>query len=136
MDRLFLDANVLFSAAYLPASPLRRLWELDAAELLTSGYAAAESYRNLSAKRPQQLTDLARLLDQVRLVWDAVGPLSPSVASHLPAKDRPILQAAIAARVTHLLTGDKQHFGSLFGQSVLGVLVLTPGEYLRLRCDA
>ncbi len=39
MDHLFLDANILFSAAYRPESPLRRLWQAKGTELLTSGYA-------------------------------------------------------------------------------------------------
>lgn len=47
--------------------------------------------------------------------------------------DRPILLAAIAARATHLLTGDVKHFGRLFGRRVEGVVILTPGDYLRGR---
>ena len=39
MDRVFLDANVLFSAAYRQDSSLLRLWELKDVELVTSAYA-------------------------------------------------------------------------------------------------
>lgn len=49
----------------------------------------------------------------------------------LPDKDRPILLAAIDARATHLLTGDFRHFGPYYGQTLEGVLILPPGEYLR-----
>ncbi len=35
MDRLFLDANVLFSAAYRDDSGLQRLWDLSDVELVT-----------------------------------------------------------------------------------------------------
>ena len=49
----------------------------------------------------------------------------------LPAKDVPILLAAIAANATHLLTGDLRHFGPYFGRRVAGVLILTLGDYLR-----
>jgi hypothetical protein len=51
----------------------------------------------------------------------------------LAEKDAPILLAAIGARATHLLTGDVRDFGRYFGKRLGGVLVLTPGEYLRRR---
>jgi hypothetical protein len=34
-------------------------------------------------------------------------------------------------KATHLLTGDIKHFGSLFGVTVEGVLILPPAEYLK-----
>ncbi|MEW6487686.1 MAG: hypothetical protein AB1578_07205 [Thermodesulfobacteriota bacterium] len=33
----------------------------------------------------------------------------------LPLKAQVILAAAIAAKATHLLTGDRRHFGPLYG---------------------
>ena len=48
---------------------------------------------------------------------------------NLPAKDRPILLAAIDAGATHLLTGDWEHFGPYYRQQVAGVLILPPAEY-------
>jgi len=66
MDRVFLDANVLFAAAWRPKAALQRLWDLDDAELLSSGYASDEARRNLET--PAQQSRLTRLLRQVRLV--------------------------------------------------------------------
>jgi hypothetical protein len=43
LDRIFLDANVLFSAAYLENSGLGRLWQLEGVELLSSAYAVEEA---------------------------------------------------------------------------------------------
>ena len=37
----------------------------------------------------------------------------------LPAKDRPIFLAAVEAHATHLLTGDRAHFGPYFGRNVM-----------------
>jgi hypothetical protein len=51
----------------------------------------------------------------------------------LPAKDVPILLAAIEARATHLLTGDIRHFGAYFGKKIEGIVVTRPGAYLRNR---
>ena len=42
MDRLFLDANVLFSAAHRPEGRLLRLWKLDDVTLCSSRYALEE----------------------------------------------------------------------------------------------
>jgi hypothetical protein len=49
----------------------------------------------------------------------------------LPEKDVPILLAAIQAQATHLITGDVHRFGAYFGKRVAGVLISSPGEYLR-----
>jgi hypothetical protein len=49
----------------------------------------------------------------------------------LPAKDWPILWAAVVAKATHLVTGDVRHFGPYFGRSIAGVLIIRPADYLR-----
>jgi uncharacterized protein len=128
VDRLFLDANVLFSAAYRPDAGIARLWQIRDVELMTSAYAAEEARVNLTER--DQRDRLGRLLERVELVLGISG--LPSGIT-LPEKDRPILQAAIQASATHLLTGDKRHFGRYFGQRCGGVLVLAPSEYLHHR---
>jgi hypothetical protein len=126
MDRLFLDANVLFSAAYRDQAPLRELWDLPGVELLTSGYAVAEAHRHLDE---EQRARLAELLARLRVVGDPpIRSLTPSIA--LRAKDHPILTAALAAGATHLVTGDRRDFGDYFGRCVAGVLILPPRDYL------
>ena len=131
MDRIFLDANVLFSAAYRPNAGLARLWQLDKVELVTSDYAAQEAMFNLTEK--DQRVRLTKLLEKVRIITE-VAPLPPGV--QLPDKDQPILQAALQAQATHLLTGDKEHFGPYFGRNLGGVLVLPPAEYFERRGKA
>lgn len=130
MDVLFLDANVLFSASYRRDSGLRQLWEVGDAQLVSSLYAVEEARRNLGP--PAQRERLERLLRPVRLVGEAPDrPLPEGV--RLPEKDRPILQAAIEAGATHLLTGDVTHFGPYYGRNVGGVRIQTPADYLRGR---
>ena len=51
----------------------------------------------------------------------------------LAEKDRPILAMAVAARATHLLTGDVRRFGRYYGQTVAGLQILRPAAYLRAR---
>jgi hypothetical protein len=129
---VFLDANILYSAANNPASGLRALWSLPETALLTSPYAADEVQRNLVRTRH---IDLHILLVSVTLVSTppAENPLPAGLV--LPAKDAPIFLAAAAARSTHLLTSDKRHFGSYFGTRFDGVLIVSPHQYLDTRRD-
>ncbi|HZL18636.1 MAG TPA: PIN domain-containing protein [Polyangia bacterium] len=125
MTRVFLDANVLFSAAWRAESGLLRFWKLPLV-LVSSPYAITEAERNLSRKRPEALARLEALLEPIELV-DALTPID---ASGLPAKDVPILAAAVAGRCQVLVTGDVTDFGHVLGQTVLGVRVLTPSMLL------
>jgi predicted nucleic acid-binding protein len=43
----------------------------------------------------------------------------------VPDKDAPILAAACVAEVDILVTGDRTHFGHLYGETVGGLRVLT-----------
>lgn len=132
MDLVFLDANILFSAAYRSDAGLKRLWKLPGARLITSAYAAEEARRNLGF--PEQRKDLEGLLASVEVVTTAL-PAEHLLYStvKLPEKDQPILLAAIGAGTTHLLTGDFRHFGPYYGERIQGVLILSPGDYLSLR---
>lgn len=129
MDRLFLDANVLFSAAYRADSGLLQLWELDDVELLTSAYAFEEARRNLGAD--DQLRCLQELVRDLEIVPESEVALPDEV--ELSGKDVPILQAAVAAESSHLITGDRKDFGRYFGQKLGRVWVMTPREYLNTR---
>ncbi len=126
MDRLFLDANVLFSAAYRSDTGILELWKLREVVLCSSRYALEEARANLSNE--VQRTRLVRLEGKVRLFDAGERELPHGVA--LPEKV-PIPLTAIEANATHLLTGDIRHFGSFFGKRVEGILVLPPGDYLR-----
>ena len=131
MDRLFLDANVLYSATESPTSRFRVFWEMKDVELFTSVYALEEARRNLDSDALRDnLADLARSLT---VIEDVPSGASVALPVNLPEKDRPILLAAIHAKATHLLTGDKKHFGPYYDQTVEGVLILPPGEYLHIR---
>jgi uncharacterized protein len=120
--RVFLDANILFSAAQ-EGSPIRRLFDVLGAhaELATSQYAITEAERNVAAKRPAWLPGLRDVLAKVATVAGQTDCRSVS----LHETDRPILGAAAAATCTHILTGDLKHFGPLMGRTVLGVAVVS-----------
>ena len=132
MKCAFLDANVLFSAAYKTDASLTKLWHLSDVEIVTSAYAAEEATRNITLAKPDRLSALQDLLTQTRIISDPAQFPDLPKTTDLKAKDRPILAAAIAARCHYLITGDKTDFGSYYGQTVRGVLILPPGEFLRL----
>ena len=127
MDRLFLDANVLFSAAYRPYAGLLRLWKIKNVVLRSSRYALEEARVNFSDG--DQRIRLLRLSENIQLFEAAPG--EPPRGITLPEKDVPIVLAAIRAQATHLLTGDVRHFGTYFGKKIEGIAIMRPAEYLR-----
>src|SRR5260370_10860475 len=52
MDRLFLDANVRFSAAYWPDTGLLELWKIKNVILCNPAYALEEARINLEEENP------------------------------------------------------------------------------------
>jgi len=128
-NRIFLDANVLFSAAYRAEAGMLAFWKLRDATLCSSRYAIEEARSNLSEEAQKER--LARLAEGLEL-FDASSE-EPLLGMALPSKDWPILLAAIAARATHLVTGGVRHFAACFGKTVEGILIVTPSEYLKRR---
>ena len=124
--KIFLDAKVLISAAKVGSGLYRLVRHLKRThEVITSDYAETEAFRNLCAKKPDWQDGWAEVLNGVVKVSSIDRPIDVSIAD----KDRPILATAIAQQSTILLTGDKRDFGHLFGQTVQGVLVLSPGMF-------
>lgn len=129
--RIFLDANILFSAAQSDGAVRRLLYLLhtDGHTLVADAYVAAEAQRNLAAKAgPDAAAYLQALLSKIEVNGlTAPAALTP-LADWLPEKDRPVLQAAIACRCQALVTGDKTHFGAGYGQSFGGVTIHSPAQ--------
>lgn len=132
----FLDANVLFSAAYSQdgrAAILFALARSGSIRLVSSRYAAEEARRNLSAKRPVALKRFSDNLALVVLVPEGdAGHRSEALATGLDGGDVPILAAAVG-RAEALVTGDRRHFGRFMGKKLLGVRILSLADALA-RC--
>lgn len=132
--RLFLDANILFSAAYREVNPALLLFELAAKGrccLLTSRFAWDEARRNIALKCSERLPALDVLNDRLDFapVPDAKA-IAEAVGEGLPDKDAPILASARAANVDILITGDRAHSGHLYGTVIGRLRVLTLREVL------
>lgn len=130
--RLFLDANVLFTAAHNPKGKAALVIELGGRghwTLYSSRLAVEEARRNLERKFPQCVDRLHTLVGTVRLAEHRAALDFPE---GLARKDRPIFQAALACRATHLLTGDLKDFGRFMNSpgETLGVRIQTVAEFL------
>jgi len=120
--RIFLDANILFSASFHKSHLAEFLAMLqDHADLLTNAYAKTEAARNIAAKQPKRLAAHEKFVASLELV--AVQLFDTGVC--LAEKDQPILCGAIAGGADFLLTGDKKDFGHLFGKTVRGVKIVS-----------
>jgi predicted nucleic acid-binding protein len=131
MDRAFVDANVLVSAALKPDSKVAALWDLADVRLLASPYVLSEARRNVSDAAVAER--LEALIARMAVLPTEPADFDVADAPDLPAKDRPVLLAAIVSGADLLLTGDITHFGTCLGTTVGGVRVMLPGDYLRSR---
>jgi uncharacterized protein len=126
--RIFLDANVLFSAAKSDGA-VRQLVSLllrARHQCCVDSYVIEEARRNLHAKAPDGVSVLDTLL--TRLYVAAVQPARADIESlaSLPQKDRPVLAAAIRLGCEALVTGDRTHFGFAYGKKLGGVAIHSP----------
>lgn len=89
------------------------------------GFVIEEARRNLGAKAPGSLAALEKLLSRMQIAnvqaADALDDTLP-----LPEKDRPVFAGAIRSHCAALLTGDRTHFGALYGKTIRGVTVHSP----------
>jgi predicted nucleic acid-binding protein len=126
--RIFLDANVLFSAAKSDGAVRELLRRLAMAghELCADAYVVEEARRNLLRKGPAALHALDALTGSVEVASFMPAELPPALAEKIDAKDRPVFAAAVALHCDALVTGDRAHFGALYGDVLLGVRIESP----------
>jgi predicted nucleic acid-binding protein len=128
---LFIDANVIFTAAYSPKGKAYFLItnrELFKAKFITSDYALEEARRNLANKKMDALLHLDLLMKHIDLVTSVIG----NCPIQLPKKDEPIFLAALKNQATHLITGDIKDFGPFMNDpnKAFGIIIQTVSEYL------
>lgn len=137
--RIFLDANILFSAAKSSGAIRQLLAQLNECghKLAADDYVATEARRNLARKAGGDATPyLDAMLLQIEVnhaqhLRQSTG--SPQTDTDwLPDKDRPVLRAAIALQCDALVTGDRTDFGSGFGKSFGGVTIYSPAGLARV----
>lgn len=131
MKRLFLDANVLFQAAYNPAGKFALIISLSkrgAWEIYTNSYAIEEARRNIELKSPDSIKRFIRLIKQIeRVPYGGRG----HCPINLPDKDKPIMISAILCNATHLITLDRKHFGKYMNKpkQTGGITIQSVGKF-------
>lgn len=130
--RIYLDANVLYSASLNENSRFLDFWRLRNVTPVTSQYAVGEVTRNLRFYGHDSRFE--SLLVRTQIISDADVRLIPSDIT-LVAKDAPILAAAISASVDYLVTGDKNHFAHLYRTTIAGTYLISPADFLNLHRD-
>ena len=129
--RVFLDANVLFSAAKSAGAVRAFLDDLAAGDhaLVADRYVATEARRNVAAKADDASVEyLDGLLERIEVNAIQFSNLAALDVAWLPEKDRPVLRAAIALKCDALVTGDRTHFGPGYGKTFGGVIVYSPAQ--------
>ena len=129
--RIFLDANVLFSAARSAGAIRLLVHALHAAGhvLVADDYVVTEARRNVAAKAGSEAVDyLQALLNQIDVSHVQYPTMAQTAALWLPEKDWPVLVAAMALKCDALVTGDRTHFGPGYGKSFDGVTVYSPAH--------
>lgn len=129
--RVFLDANILFSAAKSDGAvrELLRILIERGHECHADAYVLAEARRNLESKENQALEALDALMALLHVTALRPPPAESNpadVTAWLPEKDRPVLSAAIALGCDALVTGDRTHFGPGYGRAFRGVTIHSP----------
>jgi uncharacterized protein len=126
--KVFLDANVLFSASLGTAGVAQALLVAAAnagAQCICSERAFAEAHRNLATKAPRSVPNLELISALVARVPEPSATMIDAARSvGVVEKDAPVFAAALACAADWFVTGDLRHFGHLFGRKVDGVLVL------------
>ena len=126
--RIFLDANVMFSAARADGAIRRLLSELQQRKhiLVAGPLVIVEARRNLENKaNPAALTWLDLMLSSMETSASEPRLIGADV-DWLVEKDRHVLRAAIQMRCDVLVTGDATHFGTAYGRTFDGVKILSP----------
>jgi predicted nucleic acid-binding protein len=137
--KLFLDANVVFSAAHQDSGNAQALVALARAgqcTLQASPHALEEARRNLVLKSSHYEKRFADALAVIERVSEApTAVVEWARGEGLGLKDAPILAAAVQAGADLLVTGDRRDFGALYGRTLRGVQIVLPAVALERVLD-
>ena len=126
--RIFLDANILFSAAN-PSGSIRQLLTIARAaghECWADAHVIREAHRNLFLKQRERIPDFEHLLGEIHFASKVPNLPLPPLETPLPENDSRVLAAAIANKCEAFVTGDQTHFGPLYRKAVGGVKICSP----------
>lgn len=134
--KVLIDTNILISTALFPKSVPAQAYMKAVTpphDAVVCDYSMDELRRVYNRKFPHRIQDFERFVSQLTLSVEIVStPPREEQAQEESAirdvKDRPILRAAIAAKVDMLLTGDKDFLESGVAQPQ----IITAAEFLQM----
>ncbi len=132
VTRVFIDANIIFSAAQYPESRLAALIVHSkdmGLRCLCSPAVVEEAVKNLKKKHPKGLPQVAKLLAHMEHVQAIPGSVCPVA---LADKDHHVFLAAVAGKADVLITGDLKDFGHLMNnpKKSAGILIQTFTQFV------
>lgn len=140
MWRVFVDASVLFAAAYSTTGSSREVVRFaieGSVQVVLGEYVLEEAERNLALKAPAALRAFRELIELIapEVVGRPTASELSEAAAYINVKDAPVIAAAVKAGADCLVTWDRKHFIDVPGVAMKsGLLILTPEELLtRLR---
>jgi len=132
---VFLDASVLFSAAYSQTGASREIIRLGIRgeiQLVISDLVNNEALANLQNKAPTAVQSLSTFLKL--MPFKVVRPNKEDVLAamkYTEFKDAPVVAAAKCAGVDYLISLDRAHLvGVTAVEEGSGLTILLPGEFL------
>jgi predicted nucleic acid-binding protein len=129
---VFLDSSVAVAASLSATGASREVFNHAGPQgwrLLVSPWVLREVRDNLANKPPEATRAWVSLRARATVEGDELTFDWPIVFE--ASKDKPVLFSALACADV-LLTLDRRDFRDLLGQTIYGLRVLTPGEFLRL----
>jgi len=136
MHKLFLDANVLFSATYSRTGASFAIFELakyGKVELVSSMYAVKEAKVNIEKKMGvNSLPEFYTLISNLKILDSQNYNRCVAYKGLIVDKDLPILESAREQKVDFLVTLDKKDFKTQkILKADLPFKIVLPGEYLK-----
>ena len=136
MDKLFLDANVIFSAVCSSSGASNFLFQLAKKKkiiLLSSFYALNEAKINIGRKlKVEKLILFYELISEFTKIDNFNHDFDKKYEKFIVGKDIPILVGAGKMGADFLLTLDKKDFmNAKIAKLKLPFTIMSPGEYLR-----
>lgn len=137
MHRLFLDANIFFTATYSSQGASRALFDLAQQKkilLTTNTYALAEAKKNIEYKIGNQslplFFHLISLLIRVSTTEIKINDRK-KYKTFIEEKDIPILLGALQTKTDYLITLDRGFKNTALMKKIFPLRILLPGEYLQ-----
>ena len=126
--RIFLDANILFSAAKSDGGIRKLVFTLigKGHDCVIDAFVLEEARRNLGIKYLHGLPALHDITKSLHFSQSMHSIKKDAAGLPIPETDKYVLSSAIHTRCNFLVTGDRRHFGAFYGKTVCGMVIHSP----------